>query len=307
MFTKTEKVWMDGKLIPWSEANVHVMTHTLHYGVGVFEGIRYYACADRGSAVFRLKEHMRRFDESCRIAAIKLPFAVDQLTQACAEVAKVNGLKEGYIRPLAFISEGPGVGLWAYENPIRVAILTWGWGAYLGDEGVKNGIRAKTSSYARHHRNIGMTKAKITGQYFNSVLAKREVKVAGYDEAILLDPEGYVAEGTGENIFIVRNNEVFTPALGSILNGITRDTIITLLKDEGITVKEMQLTRDDLYVADEMFLAGTAAEITPVREVDTRSIGTGKLGPVTQRLQKKYSDLVHGRLKEHKEWLTFIE
>jgi len=303
MYAKTEKIWMDGKLVPWNEANVHVLTHSLHYGVGVFEGIRYYK-GENGSAIFRLPEHMRRFHASAHIVAMNLPNSTSELIQACQEVVKVNGLSEGYIRPLAFISEEPSVGLWAYDNPVRISISTWGWGAYLGNDGIEKGIRCKTSSFTRHHRNIGMTKAKITGQYFNSVLAKRESKVAGFDEAILLDPEGYVAEGTGENIFAVHDGVVKTPPVGSILPGITRDTVMHLLRDEGITVKEENITRDELYIADEVFLTGTAAEVTPIREVDTRKIGQGQPGTITLKMQRQYADVVRGKNPKYQEWLT---
>ena len=307
MYKKTETVWMDGTFLPWSEAKVHVLTHTLHYGVGVFEGIRYYDCGDKGSAIFRLQDHIRRFQESCQIVAMDLPFSQDEIINACIELAKVNGLKEGYIRPLAYIADEPNAGLWAYDNPVRIAILTWGWGAYLGEEGLAKGIRAKTSSFTRHHRNIGMTKGKVTGQYFNSVMAKREAKMAGCDEAIMLDPEGFVAEGTGENIFVVRDGIVQTPTLGSILNGITRSTILTLLDSQKYRVFQTQLTRDDLYIADEVFITGTAAEVTPVREVDAREIGTGKPGPITTKMQEMYADVIRGKNKDHRDWLTFIE
>ncbi len=307
MLAKTEQIWMDGKLIPWGDANVHILTHTLHYGVGVFEGIRYYDCGIQGSAVFRLKEHMRRFSDGCKVLSLKQPYSSQELIEACLTLIRANKLKEGYIRPLAFISEGPNAGLWAYENPVRVAILTWGWETYLGKEGVNHGIRAKISSLTRHHRNIAMTNSKVCGQYFNSVLAKQESKVSGFDEAIMLDPEGFVAEGTGENIFLVRDGVVKTPPLGSIIPGITRDTVITLLSEQGISVKEEQIARHQLYIADEVFLTGTAAEITPVREVDMRTIGNGTPGPITKRIQQKYSDLVRGKIEERKDWLTFTD
>ncbi|MFH1017148.1 MAG: branched-chain amino acid transaminase [Pseudomonadota bacterium] len=307
MYEKTGKIWLDGKLIPWKEANVHIMTHSLHYGVGVFEGIRYYDCGAKGSAVFRLTEHMQRMGESAKIMAMKMPYTVKETVSAVLETVRVNGLKEGYIRPLAFISDEPNAGVWAYDNPVRMGIMTYGWGAYLGKEGVEKGIRTRVSSYTRHHRNIGMTKAKVTGQYFNSVLAKREAKLAGCDEAIMLDTEGFVAEGTGENIFVVRNNVVRTPMPGAILQGITRNTIMTLLKEDGVEVREDVITRDDLYTADEVFLTGTAAEVTPVREVDHRDVGTGTPGPITRKLQKMYSTLVRGGDPRHQAWLTFVQ
>ncbi len=307
MYQKTEKIWMDGKFVPWAEAKVHVLTHSLHYGVGIFEGIRYYDTGKTGSAVFRLKEHMRRFEESARIVALTLPFKQNELVQACVETARINGLKEGYLRPLGFIGDEPSAGLWAYNNDVHVTILTWGWGAYLGTQGITQGIRAKTSSFPRLHRVSSMMQGKICGQYVNSVLSKREAKLSGYDEAIMLDPQGFVAEGTGENIFVVRDGVVRTPTLGSVLNGITRDTVITLLKNEGIVVREDPITRDDLYIADEIFLTGTAAEVTPIREMDDRAVNGGKPGPITQRVQKLYDDAIHGKLPAHKDWLTFIE
>jgi branched-chain amino acid aminotransferase len=304
MYEKTEKLWLDGKLIPWKEGNVHLMTHSLHYGVGVFEGIRYYDCGAKGSCVYRLTEHMKRLDESARIMAMKLPYSVKEMVSAVLETVRAGGLKEGYVRPLAFISDGPNAGVWAYENPVRLAIMTYGWGAYLGKEGVEKGIKSRVSSYTRHHRNIGMTKAKVTGQYFNSVLAKREAKLAGCDEAIMLDTEGFVAEGTGENLFVVKDGIVRTPMPGAILQGITRNTIMTLLKEDGLLVHEDVVTRDDLYVADEVFLTGTAAEVTPVREVDQRQVGDGTPGPITRKLQKAYATLVHGGDPRHESWLT---
>jgi branched-chain amino acid aminotransferase len=307
MFQKTDQVWMDGKLVPWDQANVHILTHSLHYGVGVFEGIRYYDCGAQGSAIFRLTEHTKRLLDSARIYALKPQFTLDQLMAAQKQVIKANKLKEGYLRPIAFISEGPGAGLWAYDNPTRIAIIAWGWGAYLGKEGLSHGARAAISSFPRHSRGVAMMQAKATGQYFNSVLAKREAKLAGFDEAIMLDEEGYVAEGTGENLFLVRNGVVKTPRLGSILHGITRDTIMTLLKDEGMTVVEDHLTRDDLYIADEVFMTGTAAEVTPIREVDFRAVGEGKPGPITTRLQKLYQDVVHGKVEKYRKWLAFVE
>lgn len=303
MYKKTESIWMDGKVVPWAEAKVHILTHTLHYGVGIFEGIRYYDCGTH-TGIFKLKEHIQRFEESAKIVSMTLPYTKAQLETACVEMAKRSGLKEGYIRPLGYIGEEPNVGLWAFDNQVHVSIISYGWGAYLGEKGVSDGIRVKTSSYMRHHRNIALTAGKITGQYSNSVLAKREAASAGYDEALMLDPEGYVAEGSGENIFMVKNGEVFTPTKSSVLRGITRNTVMTLLKDEGITVQETSLTRDDLYVADEIFFTGTAAEVTPVRELDNRSIGTGKPGPITQKLQKTYADVVRGKVSKYREWIT---
>ncbi len=306
MYQPTEKIWMDGKLIPWDEANVHILTHSLHYGVGAFEGIRYYDCGSKGIAVFRLQDHMRRFSDSSRILAMDIGYSSSETVEACLEVVKANKLKEGYIRPLAFISEKPNIGVWAYDNPCRVAIVTWAWGAYLGEEGVRNGIRTKTSSFTRHHPNIGMTQAKATGQYYNSVLAKLEAVRAGCDEAIMLDPRGFVAEGTGENIFMFREGKVKTPGLGSILPGITRNTIMTLLKDLGIPVSEERITRDELYIADEVFLTGTAAEVTPIREIDDRTVGSGQPGALAKKLKELYTNVVRGKESKYEEWLTFV-
>jgi branched-chain amino acid aminotransferase len=305
MVQKMEKIWMDGRLIPWDEAKIHVLTHTLHYGLGIFEGIRCYLCHDGRSAVFRLREHIDRFFDSAHIGALKMPYSKKEIGEACKETLRANGLKAGYIRPLAFIGEGV-MGVYPGDNPIQVAIITWSWGAYLGEEALEKGIRAKVSSYTRHHVNVMMTKAKIAGNYVNSVLAKREVMKLGYEEAMMLDTEGYVSEGSGENIFIVKNGVMKTTPLTSILSGITRDSVIQIAKSRKIPIVEEKFTRDELYTAQEAFFTGTAAEITPIREVDDRQIGEGKPGPVTKELQAVFFDIVKGKNPEFREWLDYL-
>lgn len=305
MSLKTEKIWFDGELILWEEAKVHVLAHALHYGTGYFEGIRCYEVADGRSAVFRLPEHMRRLDDSGKILGFPLPYTVEQLCRATLEVIRANKLKACYIRPLAFLGLGE-LGIYVPHNPVNVCIAVWPWGAYLGDEGLKNGIRAKVSSYTRHHVNVMMTKSKTTGNYVNSVLAKAEVKNAGYDEAVMLDSDGYVAEASGENIFIVRDGTIKTTPLTSILPGITRDAIITLALDKGYQVIEERFTRDELYIADEAFFTGTAAELTPVREVDDRRIGSGRRGPVTEDIQQAFFDVIKGKNHKYERWLTYV-
>jgi branched-chain amino acid aminotransferase len=305
MVQKMEKIWMDGRLIPWDEAKVHVLTHTLHYGLGIFEGIRCYLCHDGTSAVFRLKEHIDRFFDSGLIGGLTIPYSKKEIVGACKETLRANGLKAGYIRPLAFIGEGV-MGVYPGDNPIQVAIITWSWGAYLGEEALEKGIRAKVSSYTRHHVNVMMTKAKIAGNYVNSVLAKREVMKLGYEEAMMLDTEGYVSEGSGENIFIVKNGVMKTTPLTSILSGITRDSVIQIAKSRKIPIVEEKFTRDELYTAQEAFFTGTAAEITPIREVDDRQIGEGKPGPVTKELQAVFFDIVKGKNSEFREWLDYL-
>jgi branched-chain amino acid aminotransferase len=302
MLKETKYIWMDGKLIPWGEAKVHVLTHSLHYGLGVFEGIRCYKGSE-GPVIFRLKEHTERLFDSAHITRMKIPFSLKEVMDATVETVKSNGLEEGYIRPLVFIGYGE-MGLYVKENPIQVMIAAWPWGTYLGDEGIKNGIRVKISSFTRHHVNISMTRAKVTGYYVNSQIAKLEAKELGFDEALLLDTEGYVAEGPGENIFIVRKGQLKTVPLTSILDGITRNTVMTLARELGIPVSEERFTRDELYIADEAFFTGTAAEITPIREVDGRQIGKGKPGPITQRIQEQFFSIVRGKTKSHTEWLT---
>jgi len=305
MDEKAKFIWLDGKLIDWDQAQIHVLSHTLHYGLGVFEGIRCYKCQDERSAVFRLKDHIRRLFDSAQAMMLEIPFSKDEIYQAVIETLKTNGQKEAYIRPIVFIGDGT-MGLYPGENPIRVSIITWEWGSYLGKEGLKQGIRAKISSFTRHHVNIMMTKTKTCGNYVNSILAKLEVVKAGYDEAIMLDTEGYVCEATGENIFIIRDKVLKTPPLTSVLPGITRDSIITLAQDLGYKVEEKRFTRDELYIADEAFFSGTAAEVTPIREVDDRQIGEGKPGPITQKIQKLYFDVVKGKIEKYHYWLDFI-
>jgi branched-chain amino acid aminotransferase len=305
MSLKTEKIWLDGEMVRWEDAKVHVLTHALHYGTAYFEGIRCYALADGRSAVFRLKEHMRRLADSGKILGFPLPYAEEKLCEATLEVVRANQLKECYIRPLVFVGLGD-MGLYAPNNPIHVCIAVWSWGAYLGDEGLQNGIRAKVSSYTRHHVNVMMTKSKASGNYVNSVMAKHEVKKAGYDEAIMLDAEGYVSEASGENIFIVRDRRIKTAPLTSILPGITRDSIITVARDKGYELIEQRFTRDELYSADEAFLTGTAAELTPIREVDDRQIGAGRRGPVTEELQKMFFDIIKGKNRKYEKWLAYV-
>ncbi len=302
MLKETKYIWMDGKLIPWGEAKVHVLTHTLHYGLGVFEGIRCYKGND-GPVIFRLREHTERLFDSAHITRMKIPFSLKEIMDATVETVKSNGLEEGYIRPLVFIGYGE-MGLYVKDNPIQVIIAAWPWGTYLGDEGIKNGIRVKISSFTRHHVNISMTRAKVSGYYVNSQIAKLEAKELGFDEALLLDTEGYVAEGPGENIFIVRKGELKTVPLTSILDGITRNTVMILAKELNIPVREERFTKDELYIADEAFFTGTAAEITPIREVDGRKIGAGKPGPITQKIQEQFFNIVRGKSKAHPEWLT---
>ena len=305
MVQKVSKIWMDGKLIPWEEANVHILTHSLHYGLAVFEGIRCYICHDGKSAVFRLREHVDRLFDSAQIGDIKIPYSNREIAEACKETLRVNQMKEGYIRPIVFIGEGV-MGVYPGENPIRVAIIAWSWGAYLGDEALEKGIRVKVSSYTRHHVNVMMTKAKICGNYVNSVLAKREVMKMGYDEALMLDTEGYVSEASGENIFMVKNGVLKTTPLTSVLPGITRDSVIRIAKARKIPLLEERFTRDELYTAQEAFFTGTAAELTPIREIDNRIIGNGKPGPVTKELQAAFFDIVKGKNSEYREWLDYL-
>jgi len=303
---KTKKIWMDGKFVDWDAAQVHVLSHTLHYGVGVFEGIRCYQTEDGGSAIFRLREHVDRLFASAHIVLLKIPFSREKICQAIRKTLTTNGLTEGYIRPIVFIGDGE-MGLFVKTNPIRVAVAAWSWGAYLGEEGIRKGIRAKVSSFCRYHVNSAMTKGKINGYYVNSVLAKWEAKKAGYDEAVLLDTEGYVAEASGENIFIVRNGILQTSTLTSILPGITRDSVLNIARKLDIPVKEARFTRDEMYIADEMFFTGTAAEITPVREVDDRRVGAGKPGPVTKQIQEAFFDIVRGKNALFAHWLDVLK
>jgi len=304
MIQKTDYIWMDGNLIRWEDAKIHVLTHSLHYGVAPFEGIRAYTTDNGKSAVFRLDRHIERFFDSAHIMMMDYPYTKEELEDAVMETLRKNKLKEGYIRPIAFIGYGD-MGLYVENNPIHIVIAAWPWGTYLGEEGIKNGIRVKISSYVRYNVNAAMSKAKISGYYVNSILAKKESKLSGYDETILLDEDGYVAEGSGENVFIVKKNILKTPPLTSILSGITRETVIRIAKDAGISLEERRFTRDELYTADGAFLSGTAAEITPIREVDNRKIGTGRPDPITQQIQKKFFDIVKGKDKKHEDWLFY--
>jgi branched-chain amino acid aminotransferase len=294
---------MDGKLVDWDDAKIHVLTHTFHYGLGAFEGIRAYKGDDGRPAVFRLKEHVRRLFDSTQIMGFQVPFTPEQIADACIETLVANGLEEGYIRPLVYLGDG-AMGVLPRNNPVRVLVATWKWGTYLGEDALKKGIRVKISSFSRYHGNTMMTTAKLTGNYTTSVLAKMEVVRNGYDEAILMDTAGYVAEGSGENIFIVRNGVVKTTPLSTILPGITRDSVMTIARDLDIPVVEQLFRRDELYVADEAFFTGTAAEVTPIREVDDRTIGAGKPGPVTGAIQKAYFDAIRGRSPRYSEWRT---
>ena len=285
MVDKVKKVWIDGEFVEWDSANIHVLTHSFHYGLAAFEGIRAYKRADGGTYVFRLREHIDRLFDTCKMCLLKPEFTREQVMAACCETLRTNGMAEGYLRPMVFIGEG-AMGIYAPNNPVRTLIAGWKWGAYLGEEALKNGIRAKMSSFARLHINVNLAKAKMTGQYTNSVLAKREAKLAGYDEAILLDANGYVSEDSGENIFVIRKGVIYTPDLScSILEGITRD---------------------QLWLADEVFLTGTAAEVTPVREVDNRTVGDGTIGPITKSVQTRFFEVVRGTDTSHPEWLTRV-
>lgn len=298
-------IWLDGEMIPWREAQTHVLTHTLHYGMGVFEGLRAYK-TDKGTAIFRLQEHTRRLFNSAKILRMDIGYDQDTLNEAHRQVVRENGLQNAYIRPMCFYGS-EGMGLRADGLKVHTMIAAWSWGAYLGEDNLQRGIRIKTSSFTRHHVNITMCKAKANGNYMNSMLALREALEDGYDEAMLLDAEGYVAEGSGENIFIVRNGTIFTPDLTSALDGITRNTIMTLADEIGVPVVEKRITRDEVYIADEAFFTGSAAEVTPIREVDNRPIGAGTRGPITEKLQALYFDLVHGRHPAHGEWLTLVD
>jgi branched-chain amino acid aminotransferase len=300
----TDFVWLDGRLVPWAEAQVHVLTHTLHYGLGVFEGIRCYQCADGRSAIFRLHEHIERLFGSAHIVGIPMPYTRAQVSDACLEIVRANKLRECYIRPLAFLGDGE-MGL-AARPPTRVAIAAWPWGAYLGDEGVQRGVRLKTSSFARFHPNTMLTKAKVVGHYVNSILAAREARDAGYDESLLLDVDGYVSEASGENIFIVRRGVVKTTPLPTVLEGVTRDAVLAMLHDMQIPYREERFTRDEVYLADEAFFTGTAAEVTPIRELDDRRVGLGEPGPITRRLQERFFSAVQGKDAQRQAWLAYV-
>ena len=304
MMEPQSKIWMDGSFVNWADANVHVLTHSLHYGLAAFEGLRCYK-GKSGSAIFKLQEHVDRLFQSAHIGMITIPYDKKQVAEAIVETVRVNKLDACYIRPLVYIGYGT-MGVYPGDNPIKLAIAAWKWGSYLGDDALANGMRACVSSFTRHHVNVSMTRGKISGYYVNSILAKREAKANGYDEAILLDPEGYVSEGTGENIFLVRKGRIKTTPLTSILEGITRNAVIDLAREQGIVVLEERFTRDEMYIADEVFVTGTAAELTPVREIDNRRVGLGKPGPITLALQKRFFSIVRGEDATHESWLTRI-
>ena len=295
---------MDGQMVPWREANVHVLTHTLHYGLGCFEGVRAYQ-TEQGTALFRLEDHTKRLFRSAHILGMRIPYNEELLNQAQRSVVEKNNLSSAYVRPIAFYGS-EGMGIRADSLSTHVSIAAWEWGAYLGEDGLEKGIRVKTSSLTRHHVNISMCRAKACGHYINSILALQEAVSAGADEALMLDNEGYVMEGTGENVFVIRNGTIFTPDLTSALEGITRDTVVTLINELGLELIEKRITRDEIYIADEAFFTGTAAEVTPIAELDGRLIGSGTRGPITAKIQARYFDCVQGREPEHIDWLTFI-
>ena len=304
MADRDGKIWKDGQMIDWRDATLHMLTHSLHYGMAVFEGVRAYNTT-HGTAIFRLKEHTQRLFNSAKIFQMKVPFDMETIMNAQLEVVRANKLESCYLRPLVWIgSEKMGVS--ARGNTIHVGIAAWPWGAYLGDEGLAKGIRVKTSSFTRHHVNISMVRAKASGYYINSILANQEVTADGYDEALLLDTEGYVSEGAGENIFIVKSGKIYTPDLASCLDGITRDSVVTIARDLGIEVIEKRITRDEVYCADEAFFTGTAAEVTPIRELDGREIGAGSRGPVTEKIQSMFFDIVGGKAPQYSHWLTRV-
>ncbi|MBK1650929.1 branched-chain amino acid transaminase [Halorhodospira halochloris] len=298
-------IWFDGELLPWRDAQVHCLTHTLHYGMGVFEGLRAYA-TELGPAIFRLEEHTKRLFNSAKILGMEIRHTPEQINQACIDAVRANNLSSAYIRPMSFYGS-EGMGLHADSLKTHTIVAAWEWGAYLGAENRERGIRVQTSSFTRHHVNIAMCRAKANGNYMNSMLAVQEAARAGFDEALLLDVDGFVCEGSGENFFMVRNDVLYTPTLTSALEGITRDTIIQLAAEEGIEVQERRITRDEVYICDEAFFTGTAAEVTPIRELDGRSIGGGKRGPVTEKLQQRYFDIVEGRDPSHSYWLKVVD
>ncbi|WAW10482.1 branched-chain amino acid transaminase [Oxalobacter vibrioformis] len=304
MHSRDGKIWMDGKLIEWRDANIHVLTHSLHYGMAVFEGVRAYK-TDKGPAIFRLPEHTRRLLNSAKIFQMKVPYDYDTLMEAQKEVIRVNNLDSGYIRPLVWVGS-ERLGIAAKDNTIHAMIAAWPWGAYLGEDGLNKGIRVKTSSFTRHHVNVSLVRAKASGYYINSILSNQEALANGYDEALVLDTDGFVSEGSGENVFIVRNGKLYTPDLASCLDGITRDSVIVMAEDMGLKVIEKRITRDEFYTCDEAFFTGTAAEITPIRELDNRVIGAGTRGPITEKLQSLFFDVVAGKTPKYADWLTYV-
>ena len=297
-------IWYDGKLVPWREATTHVLTHSLHYGLAVFEGVRAYNTA-KGTAIFRLAEHTRRLINSGKIYMMDIPYSLETLIEAQLEVVRVNKLESCYLRPLAFYGSEK-MGISTRGLTVHVSIAAWPWGAYLGEEGLEKGIRVKTSSYTRQHVNATMPRAKVASTYANSIIANREVTQDGYDEALMLDTQGFVAEGAGENLFVIKDGKIYEPEIASALTGITRDSVIRIARDFGLEVQSKRLTRDDVYIADEAFFTGTAAEVTPIRELDNRTIGAGKRGPITEKIQARFFDIVNGRVPEYEEWLSFI-
>lgn len=305
MSDKDGFIWFDGKMVPWREANVHVLTHTLHYGMGVFEGVRAYQ-TNSGTGIFRLQDHTKRLINSAKILGMKIPYSQKEIEDAQKLVVEKNSLKSGYIRPMCFYGS-EGMGLRANNLKEHLIVAAWEWGSYFSQDNLENGIRIKTSSYTRHHVNATMCKAKANGNYINSMLALQEALDCGYDEALLLDVNGYVCEGSGENIFIVSNGKIYTPEVNSALDGITRRTVMQIAKDEGFETEVKQITRDEIYIADEAFFTGTAAEVTPIKELDNRSIGNGSRGPITKTLQKKFFDIVNGKSKRYNEWLTIVK
>lgn len=304
MSDRDGKIWKDGKLIDWRDATIHVLTHSLHYGMGVFEGVRAYKTA-KGTAIFRLREHTERLFNSAKIFQLQIPFDQETIMQAQLQVVRENKLETCYIRPLVWIGDEK-LGISAKGNKIHIAIAAWPWGAYLGEDGLNQGIRVKTSSFTRHHVNVSMVRAKASGYYINSILANQEALADGYDEALLLDTDGYVSEGSGENVFIVKNGKIYTPDLASCLDGITRDAVVTIAQDLGFEVIQKRITRDEVYCCDEAFFTGTAAEVTPIRELDNRQIGDGKRGPITTKLQSMFFDVVAGKAPQYSHWLTIV-
>jgi len=298
-------IWLDGKMVPWQEAKVHVLTHTLHYGLGVFEGVRAYHTDERGTCIFKLQEHTNRLFNSAKILMMKIPYDKEAINEAQKQVVRENSLPEAYLRPMCFYGS-EGMGLRADQLQTHVMVAAWEWPSYMDPEARNRGIKVRTSSYTRHHVNIAMCKAKANGQYINSLLALREAIDSGAEEALLLDNEGYVAEGSGENFFMVKNGVLYTPELTSCLEGITRATVIELAQEIGVTVREKRITRDEVYIADEAFFTGTAAEVVPIRELDRRSIASGSRGPITEKLQAMYFDSVRGRRTENPQWLSEV-
>lgn len=299
------KIWFNGELVEWRSATTHVLTHTLHYGMGVFEGVRAYETPD-GPAIFRLQDHTKRLFNSAKIVGMQLPFTEEQINRAHIDVVKANNLASCYFRPMAYYGSGK-LGVAPKQDDVQVILAAWAWGAYLGEEGMRKGIRVRVSSFTRHHPNVTMIKAKANGNYMNSIMANTEATRDGYDEAILLDAQGYVAEGSGENIFTVRDGVLYTPALDVALDGITRRSVIAIASEMGLKVIEKRLTRDELYVADEVFFTGTAAEVTPIREIDGRQIGIGERGSITAEIQQRYFDIVQGKNPKYRDWLTYVK